>query len=160
MKKTIIFIIFLICVAISTYSQAQKNIISVNELYYQKDTTRTFGFIKSLNYDNCIDSLIKFWGTPAKNETGKILWSNIEITGIGKELSVELHDGIYKKLDDGNTIYKPFESKKDKKKKIRKLKSTQWREVEIVFSNKNGLNIIDDKAKTETVKKLLTKIVG
>ncbi len=160
MKKTII-ILLLICTAISAYSQAQKkDIISVNELYYQKDTTRTFGFVKSLNFDNCIDSLVKIWGTPAKNETGIIVWSNLEIAGIGKELTVELHDGIYRKLDDGNTIYKPFESKKDKKKKLRRLKSTQWREVEIIITNKDNQNIINNKVKTDIIKKVLTKIIG
>jgi hypothetical protein len=159
MRKTIILILFVL-IAFTTYSQAQKDIISINELYYQKDTTMTFGFVKSLNFDNCIDSLIKFWGIPSTNETGKKIWSNIEITGIGKELTVELHDGIYRKLDDGNIIYFQFDSKKDKKKRIRKLKSTQWREVEIIISNKDGLNIINDKAKTDVIKKMLTKIVG
>ena len=159
MRKTILLFI-LAFIAITTYSQAQKNIISVNEMYFPKDTTRSFGFQKSLNFDNCIDSLMKFWGTPSTNETGKIIWSNIEIPSIGKELTVELHDGIYKKLDDGNTVYFQFDSKKDKKKRIRKLKSTQWREVEIIISNKDGLNIINDKAKTDVIKKMLTKIVG
>jgi hypothetical protein len=158
MRKTIILIL-LGFTAISTYSQKQKDIIGVNELYNQKDTTRTFGLYRSLNFDNCIDSLVKFWGAPAKNETGKIIWSNIEIPGIGKELTIELHDGIYKKLDDGNTIYIPFESQKDKEKEIRKLKSNQWREIEIIVTNKDGRNIITDKTNTEIIKKMLTKIV-
>jgi hypothetical protein len=73
---------------------------------------------------------------------------------------VELHDGIYKKLDDGNTVYFQFDSKKDKKKRIRRLKSAQWREVEIIVANKDGKNIINDKTKEDVVKKMLAKIVS
>lgn len=159
MKKIIIIILFAFF-TISTYSQIQKFVVSVNEFYFQRDTCRTFGFYKSLNFDNCIDSLIKFWGAPAKNETGKIIWSDVEIYDIGKELTVELHDGIYKKLDDGNIIYSQFESANDKDKQIRKLKPKQWREVEIIITNKDGLNIINDKVKADVIKKMLTKIVS
>jgi len=121
MKKTI-FLIFLWLAAITTFSQTEKKIIGVNKQYNKPDTTRTFCFLKPLNFDSSTDSLIKYFGSPKKKETEKIIWSDIEISGIGNKLNVELHDGIYSMIK-GDMLSELFKSKEDKEKKLRELKS-------------------------------------
>jgi hypothetical protein len=156
--KKIIFIILLAFLTLNSFSQTKENSIGVNKQFHTADTTRTFGLMKILNFDNSIDSLLKFWGTPEKNEAGHIRWTHIEISNIGKDLNILLTDGICT-MENGDMTCTLFKDKKDKEKKLRELKSNQSREIEITITNKDGKNIIDSKAKTVIVKTLLENIV-
>lgn len=158
MRKTII-VILLVFTITASFAQIQKEIIGINYQYNPTDTTRTFSLLKPLIFDNCIDSLIKIWGAPIKNTIGNITWQNIEIKSIGKELSVELHDGIFTRNKEDMT-YVLFTSKEDKAKKLQNLNSNQWRDIEIIVKDKDGLNFINDKTKTSIIKMLLGKILG
>ena len=145
-------------ITLTTFSQTKKEIIGVNRQYNTPDTTNTFCFLNKLNFDNSIDSLIKYWGTPVKNSVGNISWTQMDIPGIGTDLNIVLKDGICT-MAKGDLMCEYFKNKKDKEIRLKELKSNQSRSVEIIISDKNGKNIIDSKAKTEIVMKVLEKIV-
>jgi hypothetical protein len=157
MKKTI-FVILIAFLTLNSFSQTKKNSIGVNKQYFTPDTTRTFGLMNILNFDNSRDSLVKFWGTPEKNEAGQIIWKHVKIPNIGKDLNILLTDRICT-LANGDMICITFKDKKDKVKKLKELKSNQSREIEITITNKDDKNIINSKSKTEIVKTLLESIV-
>lgn len=157
MKKTFILII-LGFFTMTTFSQTEKKIIGVSKQYNTPDTTNTFCFLNKLNYDNSIDSLIKYWGTPVKNSVGVINWTGIDIPNIGINLNISLTDRICTMVK-GDMMCLCFKDKEDKELKLKELKSNQFRDVEITITDNNGKNIIDNSAKTEIVKKLLEKIV-
>ena len=157
MKKTII-VILLMFLTSTSFSQTKKCPIGVGKQYNTKDTTSTFGLMNILNFDNSRDSLVKFWGTPEKNETGQIRWTHIEISNIGKDLNILLVDRICT-MEKSDLSCISFKDKEDKEKKLKELKSNQSREIEITITNKDGKNIIDNKTKTEIIKTLLENIV-
>ena len=140
--KNAIILILLGFSTLTTFSQTEKKIIGVNKQYNTPDTTRTFCFISAINFDSSIDSLIKHWGTPAKNSVGNISWTNIDIPNIGTNLNILLTDGICTMLKNEMKC-EYFKDNEDKEKKLNELKSNQSREVEIIITNKDQKKIID-----------------
>ena len=157
MKKHL-FTILLICITISLFGQTKSNYVGINKQYNKTDTTRTFNLVKNSNYDSFRDKFVKFWGTPLLNETGNIKWTNINIEKIGSDMTIALTDGICTKKP-GCLSCDTFKSNDDKIKKLKNLKSNQYRDIEIIITTKDGKNIINDKAKTEIIVSLIESIV-
>lgn len=157
MKRLILFV-FLGIISTNSFSQIKNNVIGVGYQYNKLDTTSTFSFFNNINFDDSRDSLIKYWGIPIKNEAGNLQWSNIQIPNVGNDLMITLYDGIATK-EKHILRYVFFTSEEDKEKKLRELKSNQYRIIEIIVTDKNNLNIINNKIKTKIVKKLLEEIV-
>ena len=153
MKKILLITVFAFF-ALYSFSQNEKSSIGVNKQYGTADTTSTFALMQMSNFDNNIERLIKFWGTPQLNETGQIRWAHIDIPNVGEDLNVTLTDRICT-AGEVDIVCIPFKDKEDKEIKMRDLKSNQYRDIEITITNQEGKNIINSKEKTETVKTLL-----
>ncbi len=156
--KKVLFITLFAFFALHLFSQTEKSSVAVNKQHGTADTTSTFALMKVSNFDNNIERLIKFWGTPQLNETGQIKWTHIDIPSVGEVLNVTLTDRICT-MEKGDMKCIPFKDKEDKEIKIRDLKSNQYRDIEITITNQDGKNIINSKEKTKTLKTLLQSIV-
>jgi hypothetical protein len=158
MKKAIILILIGFS-TLATFSQTGNKIIGINKQFYPSDTTRTFSLLNKVNLDSSIDSLIKYWGTPEKNSVGNIRWMHIDIPNIGTDLNILLTDGICTKMNRDLT-YEYFNDNEDKARKLNEIKPNQSREVEIIVTDKDCKNVVNNKTKTDILKKLLEKIVS
>ncbi|NLL28901.1 MAG: hypothetical protein GX259_08890 [Bacteroidales bacterium] len=159
MKNIIFIALFLITT--SLFSQVEMSHIGVNKQFMSKDTLSTFTLIKPENTDHFIDNMLAHFGRPDIHEAGRILWSDVEITNIGKELTVKLKDGILFINENGDLVETPFKDEKDKAENLSNMNSSKqkkYRFVDIAICDAEGLNIINTKHEVDVAKNLLEKI--
>ena len=157
--KKLIFLAFTVALTTSLFGQDNKNHIEINSQFNPIDTSRTYTIFNT-DFDSCRYKLLKYWGTPSINETGSIIWTNIEIPNIGKELKIVLTDWIcWKDEKYGDTFCNVFTDENDKSEKLNKYKSDRARHLEIIIKNKLDKNIIVDVTKTEIFIDLIKRII-
>jgi hypothetical protein len=158
--KKLIFLTIAVVLTTGLYGQNFKEHVGTG--WYialpSKDTIRTFNFFQ-INIDTCRSRLIKYWGTPTQNTTGIMMWTNMEIPNIGKDLRINLSDQFCTKEENGNMICKSFLNEKDKAKKIKNQKPNQFRDVLITITDKANKDIIMDKTKAVIMIQLLERII-
>ncbi len=157
--KKIIFLTIAVLLTIALYGQEAKQhtypgwYISLPS----NDTVRTFYFY-NMDLDSCKLRFVKTWGEPKRNTTGILMWDNIEIQNIGKELTIHLTDRLCTTRDDEVSCV-AFKDEKDKEKKLKNSKPNQSRMLELIIKDKSNKDIIMAKEKVLIVFDLLEKIL-
>lgn len=160
MKKHI-FSVGLIISSFCAFAQNKEVMIGTNQQYHENDTTRTFAIFNE-NADDCRYKLLQHLGTPKEQSAGEIVWESRAIDGIGNNLTITFKDGILtQNLKDHSACWRPFVDEDDKKKKMNTLTNVQNRTTEIIVSDKDGNNPINNDEKEKAVKQyLLDEIKG
>lgn len=159
MKNIIFIALFLITT--SLFSQVSKSNIAVNMQYMTNDTLSTFTIKNPQSTDQFIDNMLKYFGKPEKHEVGKIVWTNVNIPNIGKELTVRLVDCITFMDKNGDLIDAPFKNEKEKAEFLSTVntgKEKKFRYVDVIICDANLVNIINTKREADIAEDLFEKI--
>jgi hypothetical protein len=131
---------------------AQKK-IEVKSVQCKAETAFVFSITdKDLNAE--FENLNKYYGEPKSCKPGEIIWSNIEVPNVGKDLQITMVDGILT-MKNESTKFRKFSSSKNKNCRLRCLEENQQRQINITIMDENEKNIINTNAlKTVSIKYL------
>jgi hypothetical protein len=121
-----------------------------------KATLTTF-MIFNVDKDAYVTNLIRLIGDPVQNSSGRLLWENIPVDGLGQVPRIKLFDGLF--THDSLTrsaCFVPFTDAADKQRKLASLQSNQIRQMRIEFVDKNGDCIIHTDEQAALSKKFLS----
>ena len=151
-------ILVLMAVVFSMQVMGQRDIkhVAIQEQVVAQDTLRTFSIV-NIDLETGRNNFIQHWGTPARNEAGKIEWENINLGLIGEGLNIMLEDRVCTRVEETLTC-RIFSSMQDKSESLLNLKANQFRTLEISISNAKGQNVVKDAVKAESAAKVLNRI--
>jgi hypothetical protein len=116
----------------------QKPIQSIPN-YFKSDTCFTFDILTH-NNDEVLQKLIHKLSTPKQASAGQLVWENISIPYIGKNLKIVLKDGAFL-IDKENAYFTPFQDEKSKADFLKRGAAPSFRKTEILvfFNEKNAI---------------------
>ncbi|MEI6575890.1 MAG: hypothetical protein WCO63_06910 [Bacteroidota bacterium] len=155
MKRILLLAIFAFF-AINAFSQSDLPLVKVSHDEYNNDTVRTFTLVNT-DHDQSIKKLIEVWGAPVKNTPGNISWQNINIPGVGENISIELYDGILGMLPNKGLSFKTFRDASDKEQRIKNMTDNEHRITDIVFFNNMRKKIINSESTENAVMKFFNE---
>jgi hypothetical protein len=159
MKKTSLLALLLL---LSTFSFAQKEEDTI-DIYISKVTftetkaTLTSFMVFLADKDAYVTNLIQLIGNPVENSSGRLLWKNISVDGLGQVPQVKLFDGLFTHDSlNKSACFVPFTDAEDKQRKLASLQSNQIRQMRIQFVDNNGDCIIHTDEQAALSKKFLS----
>ena len=139
----------------SSMAFGQKSIQSIPN-YFKSDTCYTFDILTQ-NNDEVLQKLIQTLATPKQSLVGQIVWENISIPYIGKNLKIILKDGAFI-IDKENAYFTPFQDENSKAVFLKQSAASSYRKTEIlVFQNEK--NAITSSALEGRMVKFLENII-
>jgi hypothetical protein len=151
-------ILVLMAVVFSMQVMGQRDIkhVVIQEQVVAQDTLRTFSIV-NIDLDAGRNNFIQHWGTPARNEAGRMEWRNVDLGPIGQGLTISLEDKICLRNGAGLSC-SLFTSVPDKLEQIAHLQPNEFRMVDITIINAQGQNVVKDAVKAESAARILNRI--